>query len=540
VSAEATLLGLDIGAGHVVMAALDADGRARVVPNSEGDDVTEACLHFYDAEGIVVGREAAEAQYLEPDDVVMDVLGVLANPDHHRRVAGREWSGQELVGLLFRKLRDDAIALRREVCGAVVALSSSVDSAQRSALVESASLAGLTILDSIPRSTAAMIGHGLEALPATGRVLVVDVGEIAVDIGLVQRDGDALIELGALVDPTGGRRRWLEALRDKLHRAIHPSDLADVDLGPVLRQQIEDSAYDALARLAHHGDALLQAGASARRVSIDVEREALLRETWPLGVSIGRLARRAAQLGGDRRRPDAVLLVGVGARSPGVRRALQLALDVAPVTAELPHSVIARGAAWAGAARHQPNHPGLHAVPPERSTPAAPVPQVGLPEAPRGAVFSLADGGTARPAAPLQIVETTHQTLGMLAVDPEGHERVVPIIPVGTRLPATFTGRFHYAYDNMTSVKVEITEGVGAERSEVRVIGDVSLQRLPPRPRGTPIDVTWHLGEDRVLKIEVTDLETGKLGRSEITFRGALSGAERTAAAERASRLQVG
>jgi molecular chaperone DnaK (HSP70) len=155
-------------------------------------------------------------------------------------------------------------------------------------------------------------------------------------------------------------------------------------------------------------------------------------------------------------------------------------------------------------------------------------------------MFSLADGGNARPSAPVQIVETANQTLGMLAVDLDGHERVVPIIPVGTRLPATFTGRFHYAYDNMTSVKVEITEGVGAERNAVRVIGDVTLERLPPRPRGTPIDVTWQLGEDRVLKIEVTDLETGKLGRSEISFRGALTGAERTAAAERARRLQVG
>ena len=221
--------------------------------------------------------------------------------------------------------------------------------------------------------------------------------------------------------------------------------------------------------------------------------------------------------------------------------ALQLALDIPPIITELPHTVIARGAAWAGAARHQPDHPGLHAVAPERPTAVAePSFDEVSPEAPRGAVFSLADGGTARPIAPLQIVETTHQTLGMLAVDTAGHERVVPIIPAGTRLPATFSGRFHYAYDNMTSVKVEITEGVGAERHEVRVIGELTLQRLPPRPRGTPIDVTWHLGEDRVLKIEVTDLETGKLGRSEISFRGAMSGAERTAAAARASRLQVG
>jgi molecular chaperone DnaK (HSP70) len=223
-----------------------------------------------------------------------------------------------------------------------------------------------------------------------------------------------------------------------------------------------------------------------------------------------------------------------------VRRALQLALDVAPIITELPHTVVARGAAWAGVARHQPEHPGLHVLPPAPAAPAEPTVEQGASEAPRGAMFSLADGGNARPSAPVQIVETANQTLGMLAVDLDGHERVVPIIPVGTRLPATFTGRFHYAYDNMTSVKVEITEGVGAERNAVRVIGDVTLERLPPRPRGTPIDVTWQLGEDRVLKIEVTDLETGKLGRSEISFRGALTGAERTAAAERARRLQVG
>ena len=54
---------------------------------------------------------------------------------------------------------------------------------------------------------------------------------------------------------------------------------------------------------------------------------------------------------------------------------------------------------------------------------------------------------------------------------PEDVKRVVELIPEGTRVPHEFRGRFAYAYENMTAVRVEVTEGAGSRRDEVAVIG---------------------------------------------------------------------
>jgi molecular chaperone DnaK (HSP70) len=107
-------------------------------------------------------------------------------------------------------------------------------------------------------------------------------------------------------------------------------------------------------------------------------------------------------------------------------------------------------------------------------------------------------------------------------------------------LPARFRGRFVYAYDNMTSVRVEVTEGRGNTREQVRVIGTVALTGLPPRPRGTPIEVTYLYGEDQILAVEVTDLHSGKAVKADLVFRGALSADHREAARSRASVTHVG
>ena len=80
-----------------------------------------------------------------------------------------------------------------------------------------------------------------------------------------------------------------------------------------------------------------------------------------------------------------------------------------------------------------------------------------------------------------------------------------------------------YAYDDMTAVRVEVTEGVGASRDEVTVIGEVILDNLPPRPRGTPIEVVYRYTVNQILEVDVTDIETRVSRRARIALKGALS-----------------
>jgi molecular chaperone DnaK len=121
------------------------------------------------------------------------------------------------------------------------------------------------------------------------------------------------------------------------------------------------------------------------------------------------------------------------------------------------------------------------------------------------------------------IEDASTHPLGIVILDDNRQERVVELIPEGTILPHEYKGRFAYAYENMRAVKVEVTEGVGATRDEVTVIGKVELTGLPPRPRGTPIEVVYKYSVNQILSVHVIDVETGKSRAADIRFSGGLS-----------------
>jgi molecular chaperone DnaK len=254
---------------------------------------------------------------------------------------------------------------------------------------------------------------------------------------------------------------------------------------------------------------------------------------------------------------DDVLLVGGSTRMPMIRNMLVRISGKEPVGGVNPDECVALGAALAGVFRHRPNHPALRekrqamadrarqlkkdlanppSLPPVRK-PVQPLPQ------PRGAVIGLAYGGhIAEEAAralqsadetptetendglpPVTIEDVTTHPLGIIVLDKNKQERVVELIAEGTKLPYEFRGRFAYAYDGMTAVRVEVTEGAGMLRDQVTVIGKVELTGLPPRPRGTPIEVIYSYAVDQILKVQVVDVESGVSRGVDIRFEGGMT-----------------
>ena len=74
----------------------------------------------------------------------------------------------------------------------------------------------------------------------------------------------------------------------------------------------------------------------------------------------------------------------------------------------------------------------------------------------------------------------------------------------------------------MTAVRVEVTEGSGTVRDQVQVIGQVVLSGLPPRPKGTPIEVIYRYGVNQILEIYVIDLQTRNVRRAKVDLKGGM------------------
>ncbi|MFT6377431.1 MAG: molecular chaperone DnaK [bacterium] len=177
-----------------------------------------------------------------------------------------------------------------------------------------------------------------------------------------------------------------------------------------------------------------------------------------------------------------------------------------------------------------------------------PAPTPRPPNSPAPALIGLAYGGHIAQQAlkvdnrilpPVTIEDCTTHPLGIIVLDRSRKERVVELIPAGTQVPHEVRGRFAYAYENMTAVRVEVTEGVGSVRDEVTVIGKVELTGLPPRPRGTPIEVIYAYGVDQILSVRVIDIETGRSRAAQIRFLGGMSPDDVKRARDRTRRIAV-
>jgi molecular chaperone DnaK (HSP70) len=279
---------------------------------------------------------------------------------------------------------------------------------------------------------------------------------------------------------------------------------------------------------------------------------------------------------------DDVLLVGGSTRMPMIRNMLIRLSNKEPVAGVNPDECVALGAALAGVFRHRPDHPALKEKREERETRAKTVKREiadnrAPAREPRGAVIGLAYGGhvaeeavrAAREASEaaeaaasgdgfpetspevateidrdglpaVAIEDVTTHPLGIIVLDKNRQERVVELIPERTRLPYEYKGRFAYAYENMTAVRVEVTEGAGGSRDEVTVIGKVELTGLPPRPRGTPIEVLYRYGVDQILKVQVVDVESGVSREVAIRFAGGMDQEQLRSARSRNRGIDVG
>ena len=91
----------------------------------------------------------------------------------------------------------------------------------------------------------------------------------------------------------------------------------------------------------------------------------------------------------------------------------------------------------------------------------------------------------------------------------------------------------------MTAVRVEVTEGTGSSRDEIKIIGEVVLEDLPPRPKGTPIEVVYRYGVNQILEIDIVDVQTRRVRRARMDLKGSLDQKHLDQARSNVARFQV-
>jgi molecular chaperone DnaK len=512
---DGVILGIDLGTTFSAMAIVDRYGKPAILPNADGHPTTPSVVHFYDREACVVGEEAVKMVVVDPTNVVRFIKRAMGEPDFSLEFFGRSYTPQELSGVILKKLKDDAEeATGRPVRDAVITVPAYFNSAQRGATAEAGAIAGLNVLSIINEPTAAAIAYGIERLGGERTILVFDLGGGTFDVTLMQIKGVSFRTVASDGNAELGGKDWDDRLLNHVAEQFIQAFGADPRDDPQPYQELYERCLSAKISLSSKPRAVVPVNFRGHRMVVEVSREQFEEMSADLVEQCAETCELVLSRAGMRwDQLDEVLLVGGSTRMPMIRAMLDRVAGRRVARGQVhPDECVALGAALAGVLRHRPDHPALLQHRAElarraRANPEAPPPP---------------DESIQGYLPPARINDVTSHPLGIVVLNRQMQEQVVNLIPAATPVPCEKSGRFAYAYDNMTAVRVEVTEGEGATRDEVKVIGQVVLEDLPPRPKGHPIEVVYRYGINQILEIDIIEVDTGKTRRARMDLRGGL------------------
>jgi molecular chaperone DnaK len=467
-------IGMDLGTTYSVVAHLDAHGRPTSIPNAAGDLLTPSVVLF-DAEGVIIGKEAVAAAALEPDKVADGVKRDLGAKLYHRKVNGWELPPEAIAAFILKSLKGDAERKLGPLRKAVLTVPAYFDETRRRSILTAGQLVDLEVLDIVNEPIAAALAYsyekGLLDRRRSGqrptRLMVFLLGGGMFDVTLVEVEGLALKAIATDGDLNLGGKDWDDALAGIAAADIARQTGTDPRKDPATFYELRQAAESAKRMLTERTKAAIVVNHAGWRLKVDVSRQEFEHATAPLLArtrTITENVLKQAKLSWSG--IDTVLLVGGATRMPMVANMLLEMTGRPPERSISPDEAVAHGAA-------------LYADMLQRRQ---------------------SSGG---PGA-FSVTNVNAHSLGILGIDGQtGHRRNQILIPKNTPLPCTVTMTFKTSRPNQRRVTVHVVEGESENPKECMAVGTCAISNLPKGlPAGWPVHVNYTYEENGQLYVQ--------------------------------------
>ena len=501
-------IGIDLGTTNSAVAILTG-GEPEVLPNAEGGRTTPSVVAFTKSGERLVGTVAKRQAVTNPENTIFSVKRFMGrkyaevdeemkivpyevvrgeNGDARIRVAGKEYSPQEISAMILQKLKTDAEAFLGEpVTDAVVTVPAYFNDAQRQATKDAATIAGLDVKRIINEPTAAALAYGLDK-ETDQTILVFDLGGGTFDVSVLEI-GDGVFEVKSTAgDNHLGGDNFDKAIVDWMVAEFKREQGIDLSNDKMALQRLYEAAERAKIELSTTATSQInlpfvtadQSG--PKHLDLQLSRAKLEELTHDLLERLVGPTKQALADSGVSEKINHVVLVGGMTRMPAVQERVKDLTGREPHKGVNPDEVVAVGAA-------------------------------------------IQAGVLSGDVKDVLLLDVTPLSLG---IETKGGV-FTKLIERNTTIPTKKSEVFSTADDNQNQVEIHVLQGEREMATFNRTLGRFNLVGIPPAPRGVPqVEVTFDIDANGIVHVGAKDLGTGNEQTIEIKASSGLSDDEIT------------
>lgn len=460
-------IGIDLGTTYSVAAVIE-DGRAKVIKNAEGENLTPSVFAETSQGHKLVGSVAKSQAAANTEKTVMSIKRHMGS-DYRVSVNGRSYSPQEISAFILRKIKSDVEKyLGEPVDRAVITVPAYFNDGQRQATREAGIMAGFDVMRIINEPTAASLAYGLDR-EEIQTILVWDLGGGTFDVSILEL-GDGFFHVKAVSGNTRlGGDDWDERIVDYLAEKFFSEDRVDIKSDAVAFQRLKEAGEKAKRELSYRQTAKISLnfiktnGKDFKDMKTSIDRETFEDITADLSEKLLGPTRQALSDSGlSAKRIDRVVLVGGSTRMPSIRHLAEKTFHKKPYIKINPVEVVAIGAAV----------------------------QAGV------LIGEIND---------VVLVDVTPLSLG---IETEGG-LFAKIISRNSTIPISAGQIFTNAEDNQTVMDFHVLQGEREVAADNISLGQFQLTGIPPLLRGkAQVEVTFEIDVNGIVKVSAQELYT--------------------------------